>query len=107
MVFCTYRPRHGGAEERCNPQHLLDERLQPASQDPAYAAAKAAVSNLTQWLAVHFARVGIRVNAIAPGFLMTEQPKFLHIDQETGEYTLVPLLSLAVIAPRLFFCLNN
>ena len=49
--------------------------------------AKAAVSSLTKWLAVHFAHVGIRVNAIAPGFLMTEQLKFLHIDQNTGEYT--------------------
>jgi NAD(P)-dependent dehydrogenase (short-subunit alcohol dehydrogenase family) len=51
----------------------------------AYSAAKAAVSNFTHWLAVHFARTGVRVNALAPGFFMTEQLKFLHIDQKTGE----------------------
>jgi hypothetical protein len=49
-----------------------------------YSAAKAAVSNFTCWLAVHLAHVGIRVNAIAPGFLMTEQLKFLHVDRENG-----------------------
>ncbi len=82
QVFARNMAVHGGIIINISSMNAY----RPLTKIPAYSAAKAAVSNLTMWLAVHLSKVNIRVNAIAPGFFVTKQNEKLLFD-ENGDPT--------------------
>jgi NAD(P)-dependent dehydrogenase (short-subunit alcohol dehydrogenase family) len=87
QVFGRYMAERG---QGCIVNVTSMSALRPLTRIPAYSAAKAAVANFTQWLAVHMAQEyspAIRVNAIAPGFFLTEQNRYLMVDAQTGSMT--------------------
>ncbi len=83
MVFAEDMLQRGGSIINISSMNSF----RPLTKIPAYSAAKSSVNNFTQWLAVHFAKVDVRVNAIAPGFFLTNQNRFLLTDEKTGELT--------------------
>ncbi|HOK54101.1 MAG TPA: SDR family oxidoreductase [Armatimonadota bacterium] len=88
QVFGRYMMNNPGGGSIINVSSMCAFR--PLTRVVGYSAAKAAVSNFTQWLAVHVAQAGhtdLRVNAIAPGFFLTDQNRFLLTEKDTGELT--------------------
>jgi len=83
MVFAQDMTEHGGAVVNVSSMNAF----RPLTRIPAYSAAKASINNFTQWLAVHLAKRNIRVNAIAPGFFLTDQNRYLLQDPKTGGWT--------------------
>lgn len=83
MVFAEDMLNRGGSVINISSMNSF----RPLTKIPAYSVAKASVNNFTQWLSVHLAKVNVRVNAIAPGFILTNQNEFLLIDEDTGKLT--------------------
>jgi NAD(P)-dependent dehydrogenase (short-subunit alcohol dehydrogenase family) len=81
MVFAEDMIERGGSIINISSMNSF----RPLTKIPAYSAAKSSINNFTAWLAVHFAKVNIRVNAIAPGFFLTKQNEFLMIDPQTKQ----------------------
>ena len=81
QVFCQDMVGRGGVVINISSMSAA----RPLTKVAAYSASKAAIDNLTKWLAVHLAPQHIRVNALAPGFFLTEQNRFLMVDEKTGE----------------------